>query len=121
MSTAAYRRDETAAKDSDCDAGKDPESIDEHVADFELSPRHQLLTKLQCHAQQYHGQGRREGERPSFDGQERQQGQPGVGAEVQHLGADRQDCGFRRSTGGVPASMSPQESRRQAGVPTLQG
>ena len=71
-STAADYRDDTAAQDADCKAGKDAGSVDEHVADFERPARYQLLTKLQCHAQQYHGEGRWDGERPAFDGQERQ-------------------------------------------------
>ena len=80
--TAEYRRDDTAAKETDCDADEGPGSVDELVADFEFSTRHQLLTKLQSHTQQYHGERSPEGARPAFDGQQCQQGQPGVGASA---------------------------------------
>ena len=115
MSTATFRRNDTAVKDSDCDTGKDPKSVDEHVADFERPARHQLLTKLQSHAQQYHGEGGWDGEKPAFDGQERQQGQPSVGAEVQHLVADGQppDGAHHRRTGGQQRADQDQQDAEE--------
>jgi hypothetical protein len=68
-STAADHRDDTADKDADYDNCDDTGSVNEHVADFELSARHQFLAKLQGHAQQYHGEGSRDGERPALAGQ----------------------------------------------------
>jgi hypothetical protein len=65
-STSAYHRDDLAAEDSDCEAGQDACSVDEHVADFELPARYQLLTELQRYAQQDHGECRRNGERSAF-------------------------------------------------------
>jgi len=88
-------------------AGEDSESVDEHVADLERPARHQLLAKLQSYAQQDHGESQHDREGPALDRQERQDGQPGVAAEMQHFlvgrqppdGADHGRTGGQQRTG----------------------
>lgn len=114
-SARAYRRDEAAAQDSDRCAGKAPEAVDAQVAEFEVSARHPLLTKLQNHAQQNHGESSLDGDRAAFDGQPRQKRQPRVSAEMQDLGADPQpsDGAHHGRRGGEQLAEGHQEDAEE--------